>query len=274
MDISKNNQEHTDYCLRKKSLTIKKTPLETMLRGLNRNETQSFIFSEQFFWVINNAPGLVTFKDHASRFLSCNHKMARLGNLATPEEIIGKYDSELPWGETEVLKSFEEQDQEAMQGFITYVLGSYHFFDKERLLLTKKVPILSKNSQIMGHVNYITEIEKPILAPMVSVLLQNEITITPDLIDILKNVFVASDATQLHFSPREEECLYYLLRGFSMKEIARKLDLTYRTIEFYVDGIKDKLKCRKLPALTAKAMALGCFDIVPAKILLSENILT
>lgn len=47
-----------------------------------------------------------------------------------------------------------------------------------------------------------------------------------------------------HLSPREIESLHFLLKGMSNKEIARKLGLSCRTIEDYVNSIKNKLECK------------------------------
>lgn len=43
---------------------------------------------------------------------------------------------------------------------------------------------------------------------------------------------------------RESEILHYKARGFTSKEIARTLNLEYRTIESYASQIKKKLSAR------------------------------
>ncbi|MBA3661924.1 MAG: helix-turn-helix transcriptional regulator [Gammaproteobacteria bacterium] len=43
---------------------------------------------------------------------------------------------------------------------------------------------------------------------------------------------------------RELECLYYLQKGRSFKEIATYLKLSPRTVEFYLQRVKKKLNCR------------------------------
>lgn len=42
---------------------------------------------------------------------------------------------------------------------------------------------------------------------------------------------------------RELDCLYFLLVGFSYKFVARQLNISSRTVEKYVERIKDKLGC-------------------------------
>jgi len=43
---------------------------------------------------------------------------------------------------------------------------------------------------------------------------------------------------------QEARCMAHLLRGKSAKGIARELDLSPRTVEYYINRIKKKLKCR------------------------------
>jgi DNA-binding CsgD family transcriptional regulator len=52
-------------------------------------------------------------------------------------------------------------------------------------------------------------------------------------------------------SKRENECLIYLSRGYSSKNIARKLgDVSYRTVEKHIEHIKEKLGCHYKADLT------------------------
>lgn len=46
-------------------------------------------------------------------------------------------------------------------------------------------------------------------------------------------------------SDRESLCLYYLIRGKSARETGSILHISQRTVEFYIDSLKDKLNCRK-----------------------------
>ncbi len=49
----------------------------------------------------------------------------------------------------------------------------------------------------------------------------------------------------LVFSKREIECLYYLIRGLSAKQIGKILNLSSRTIETHIYNLKKKVGGRK-----------------------------
>ncbi len=49
-----------------------------------------------------------------------------------------------------------------------------------------------------------------------------------------------------NLSLREQQCLNYLLAGKTAKEMAKYLNLSYRTVEEYIANLKEKLGCRHL----------------------------
>jgi DNA-binding CsgD family transcriptional regulator len=59
-----------------------------------------------------------------------------------------------------------------------------------------------------------------------------------------KTYFLGKAFPGLHLSYREAECVVHLLRGRSLKGIAKVLDLSPRTVEFYLKNVKRKLECR------------------------------
>lgn len=55
--------------------------------------------------------------------------------------------------------------------------------------------------------------------------------------------------------PREVECIIYILRGKTSKQIARMLDLSHRTIEFYIGRLRTKLYCHSKSDLIEKILS-------------------
>ena len=51
------------------------------------------------------------------------------------------------------------------------------------------------------------------------------------------------NAHNMKFSRREFECIKYLARGYSMKEIGQILSLSPRTVESYLENVKNKTNC-------------------------------
>ncbi|MCK4870980.1 MAG: helix-turn-helix transcriptional regulator, partial [Gammaproteobacteria bacterium] len=61
-------------------------------------------------------------------------------------------------------------------------------------------------------------------------------------------------ADQVHLSDRQIECLTYLLAGYTAKEIAQILGLSFRTVESYVEIIKQKHGCPNKKELIRKIL--------------------
>ncbi|WP_347571405.1 helix-turn-helix transcriptional regulator [Legionella sp.] len=63
------------------------------------------------------------------------------------------------------------------------------------------------------------------------------------------------------------ECLFYLLRGKTNKEVAKQLHLSPRTIEQYVEQLKNKFVCDKKSELIEFAVNKGYMNIIPSSLL-------
>lgn len=60
---------------------------------------------------------------------------------------------------------------------------------------------------------------------------------------------------------REIECLYFMIRGMTAKQIGKLLNLSFRTIETYIENMKLKLNCCNRSELIGKAIDLGYIHI-------------
>ncbi len=55
--------------------------------------------------------------------------------------------------------------------------------------------------------------------------------------------WVVKDNIRYHISVREKQCIDLLLAGYSMKVSASILNISYRTIEYYLSNVRSKLNC-------------------------------
>ncbi len=59
-----------------------------------------------------------------------------------------------------------------------------------------------------------------------------------------KNVFNVSQNRRVTLSKRQVQCLQLLIRGKTAKEIGRDLSISYRTVEYYFDILREKFECQ------------------------------
>lgn len=57
---------------------------------------------------------------------------------------------------------------------------------------------------------------------------------------------------KLGLAKRESECIFYMIRGLTAKQIGKNIGISYRTVQFYLDTAKSKLKCNTKSELIAK----------------------
>lgn len=62
--------------------------------------------------------------------------------------------------------------------------------------------------------------------------------------------------TKQYISKREIECLFYLMRGKSARETGLQLNLSHRTVEYYLNSLKDKLYCTKKSEIIEKVLRI------------------
>lgn len=66
--------------------------------------------------------------------------------------------------------------------------------------------------------------------------------------------------SHLSLSPREKECVLYLARGMTAKEIGRQLKISSRTVERHLEHIKNKLGCPRRSEIINKFLEEGLFN--------------
>ena len=69
---------------------------------------------------------------------------------------------------------------------------------------------------------------------------------------VKRNYYVGARYPDLYFTQREAECLFYLMRGLTIVATAKMLDLSPRTVEFYVKNMKIKIGVRTKNKLIEK----------------------
>lgn len=67
-----------------------------------------------------------------------------------------------------------------------------------------------------------------------------------------KRYYVGEPFPSVYFTQREFDCIAALVRGSTIKEIAVVLELSPRTVEFYLKNAKEKLSCNTRSELLAK----------------------
>lgn len=183
----------------------------------------------------------VYLKNCAGIYLNCNIHWAQNVCLSSVEDIVGKTDKDIFEDSNEVAL-INKNDQELLKTKTPSVfMENITLKNVQRCsMLTYKMPIKNRAGIIVGIIGTSINIEKNIDNAHLNNLPSAE-----------NGQY--NDKLNINISKRERQCLYHLVRGMTAKEIARILNLSPRTIEFYIENMKKKFSCVNRIDLIAKA---------------------
>lgn len=187
-------------------------------------------------------PSFIFWKDTRSRFLGCNLPFARAAGLNNTFEIRGKTDFELAWADTHA-KLYQEGDQQVLDGILMHNVlePQLQANGKLNIILINKIPLLDKRNQKIGIIGCYTEIGNPSY-----------------------NGKFDSSKKNIAITKKQSECLFYLAKGMSIKQVANYMGISVRTAEYHTEILKTKFNCRTKSSLIAKALEL---DFIKIKLL-------
>lgn len=202
--------------------------------------------------ILNHLDGNIGWKDIDLRHLGCNDNLANALNLQFPEEIIGLRDCDFFHSDQDSIFHFQK-DQLALQGQTTKFVHLHY----DKLYFVIKKPMLDLNKCIYGVIYQCQKLDDVDFFRKLINSDQphstNRTTVSYD---------INPDTNRYALSRRELQCMFYILRGKSNKQIAEALKLSKRTIDFYMENIKNKFGCQSKNELIIKAIDTGYSKII------------
>ncbi|AWN74863.1 LuxR C-terminal-related transcriptional regulator [Legionella anisa] len=164
--------------------------------------------------------------DLEGKYINCNEKSCEFLELSQ-DELLYKTNFDLPWKENAA--EWRENDFKVMssQKSIEFTEDMVHQNNKYTCTAVKS-PV------------YIRDKVNGVLI----------------LIKITSKIPLASISNNGMLSQRELQCLYYLIKGFALKQIAHVLQISSRTVEHHINNAKTKLNCYHRSDLIEKASQL------------------
>ena len=109
--------------------------------------------------IIEHAPISVFWKDRESRYVGCNSRFAGDAGMSSVEEVIGKTDDEMGWGEYAELYRYDDQNvMESRVPKLEFEEPSIKPDGSKIWLSTSKVPLLNENNHVIGMLGIYTDI--------------------------------------------------------------------------------------------------------------------
>jgi DNA-binding CsgD family transcriptional regulator len=221
-----------------------------------------------FIELIHQLPSLIVVMDQQSKFLFSNECTAELFGYANQDEMIGHDAYDIRCEASACAPEFIKQDQFVRNNLKQLTMLEIHGYANtdERIFLAKKVPF-TLNGELMGTLCQCISTQPEVLGRIASCLVEsdkkyynkqqkNERTYAI-------NTLVSGD----QLTTREMDCIFYLMRGKTMKEIAKIIGLSWRTVEVYIARIKMKWGCVTKGDLINYATEHGYLGYIPDSLL-------
>ncbi|HAT1973098.1 LuxR C-terminal-related transcriptional regulator [Legionella pneumophila serogroup 1] len=207
--------------------------------------------------LLDYLPGYIGWKDLNRNYLGANKALLELKGFRDVEELAGQTDEELsPWA-IEENKIFQQQDLCVLNG---EKVATVHFDSKtNEVFLLEKCPLTDQDNKVTGLIYSCHPYPKN---EIFRVLRQFD-----DKCHLSPHHYTLNDNKNIYgLTDREQECVFLLIRGKSAKEIGALLSLSKRTIESYIENIKNKMDCRNKAEILVKAVLNGYHNYFPARL--------
>lgn len=197
-------------------------------------------------------------KDSNLKFIDLNQSAASAFGFKNPDSAKGKSDYDIPSKLSKFADVFREHDNWVMKNGKKLKLLEIQpcSNDEWKILHVVKEPYV-ENNEIVGVLGYSLDVTSAYLK-LDHILMGDRKEINPGSFSRPEMEFLTL---------RESECLFFLLRKCTAKEIASILNLSYRTIEHYIEILKIKFKCETKSELIRIATLHGYSNIIPPRIM-------
>ncbi|MFA6037445.1 MAG: LuxR C-terminal-related transcriptional regulator [Legionellales bacterium] len=190
------------------------------------------------------------------------------------EQICGLTDHELPYPSVLFAKDYIIQDQKVLGGMKLTILDILPFKNTHVLVITTRVPVTNTQYNITGSAFVMKRIPKhSAMHELANQILRSNKMKGASLILDEENLLIKG-AEKFQLNEKEFEVLWLLSRGLSPKKIADFLNRSSRTVEDYINRIKQQFQCHHKSVLVEQAISLGILNYLPISLAYNKRVHT
>lgn len=194
-------------------------------------------------------------KDLASRHVYMNKAAYRYTNTPLKFDIDGRFDDEFPASWAEMSDDFQEHDRRTENSLqrVSVIETDYWYGSKTLLpFVSEKIPIFDANQVCIGTMWNARPLNT--LSPLIYINRERPSTLKTEL-------------TTSIFTKSEMDIVFLILQRFSNKEIAKRMNVSYKTIENRVYNMYQKAGAHSLNQFEAFCHHLGLDNYVPPSLI-------
>lgn len=217
---------------------------------------------------IRQFPGMMCIKDLNSRHVHASNITAKLCGWKNVLQAEGRSDREIPCHANEHADIFIEQDQYVIQSGQQWIgFDIVQYCDGWHIIFSKKNPFRNKQNQISAVLHSGIDLSDPQWHALLNGLFNMDLKFYSNKKKMISyHLQMTKNSIFDQLSNREQECLFYLIRGKSIKMIASLLNLSIRTIETHINHIREKLNCKSKQILIEFALCNNYLQNIPKSV--------
>ena len=227
---------------------------------------------EEFDFVAG-LPTLSGVKDARSVFINLSHHAARLVGWKSAESCQGKTDYDLPSPASQFADKFVALDKKVLENNEPLLtLETYHYSIGWKLLLAERTLLFADDGKPRAIFTTCIDISD---IPMYKgyALLNRNNSRFKNQSRTAASYLLSESYCPLSLTARQQDVVFFLIRGKSAKEIAKILHLSYRTVEFHMENIKNKLNCNTKSEVIETAIEQGFLYYIPESLRQHDRLL-
>lgn len=218
--------------------------------------------------IIDQLPGYFVLKSLDSTYRLANLNAAQLLGFDTPNHLIGHTDYDLKCAASQHADQFIKEDQLTLEhGNLKFISHFCYAKDNWKTCIYEKKIFKDDHGAITGISCYVMDITENNLIDLSRFLLTTDGKYNYQF-EKYQFAYVVNDTLMgTDLTNRESECLFFILRGKSCKTIARILEISPKTVEYYIDQLKYKMNCVTKSDLIEQALRLGYINFIPKSLM-------
>ena len=221
--------------------------------------------------IIDIMPGFFCITDEHSRYLTANTRLSNCFGFSSTDQMIGLTYSQIKCRAADIADQWIQEDTLTLESnesnkFVSYACTAN---DTWRLVIGEKKPFTNSHNQpgLMMHFLELTHLGVLDVFPWLKK--QNGFPIKEQFSAQL--VKQSPSPTQEPFSSLESECLFFLLRGKTLRQMGELLALSVSAVEKLVYRLKCQFNCFNKSELIAAAIDGGYLNMIPETLFYSAS---
>ncbi|MEI7493221.1 MAG: LuxR C-terminal-related transcriptional regulator [Alphaproteobacteria bacterium] len=223
------------------------------------------------FEYLNSFPGLVLVKNLKSEFCAMSNDFAHLLGFQKANNYEGKSEYDVPCETYEMAQTFIQNDQHVIttkKESVCVIVGN--FSSGRNVLISKTKPLYDDSNNVIGVFAHTKDVTNSGIFNRYMNLIVDDYKITGK--SNSQTIYTLNQhQLPCSLSSRQEECLFLIARGKSIKEISCIMNISARTIEDHIAALKVKLDCNTKSQMIEKAINHDFMSFMHESLLALEN---